>query len=203
MRKIQILGAFIAVLAFSMLAVASASATLWLIASKSLTAETAANSHGLIILEHKGGLIGNFKVHCTGLFLGTVGPGALDLVTGVEGLKKETGKVSCEFSEGGGCGTTGALVLVTALNLPWHTLLVLSGSSTLDHFLSETGKIPGYEVPCGALKGNCSGLELTLFTSNGANGAIFEFNKLVEASCTDGGKGTVTGKGELLGATVS
>ena len=78
MKKIQILGAFVAVLAFSMMAVSSASATLWLISGKSLTSEVMANRQGTFKLIHNGGLcIGQFKVRCTGLFLGSVGAGAL------------------------------------------------------------------------------------------------------------------------------
>ena len=210
MKKIQILGALIAVLAFSAMAVSSASATLWLIGGKSLTSEVLVNSHGSIILHHAGGLIGGFKVKCTGLFLGFVGAGALDKITNVEGLKKELKTVECEFTEGGNCGTTSAKVNVTAINLPWHTLLELvkdsnGQESTIDHILEEVNKKPGYEVPCPkvGLTGNCSGLELELFTGNGTNGAIFEFKELEKNSCTDGGTGTITGTGELLGAQVS
>ena len=202
MGKIQIVGAFIAVLAFSMMAVASVSATLWLQGGKSLTSEITANSHSELTVRHTG-LLGNFTMTCTLLLVGTVGAGASDKTTNVEGLKKELKTIECEFFEGGRCGTTNAKVNITEVNLPRHTLLELTGSSTVDHFLAESGKVPGYEIHCSSLTLYCEGLELELFKGNGTNGAIFEFNNLEKADCTDGGENTTTGSLEFLGVTVS
>lgn len=211
MRSFKILGAaFFAVLAFGVVAAASASATLWLKNGASLTEDnkTEAVSHGLLLLHHKGGLSGNFTGHCTGLFDGYVGPGALDLVTLALGLKGEQDLITCELIAEGtnACGSTGQSVTVHAINLPWHTLLLLtSEGKTVDHFLNESGKEPGYEFLCpSGTTGNCKGEELTNFGGNGTNGAIFEFVETDKSKCSDFGEGTISGLGELLGGiTVS
>jgi hypothetical protein len=200
MRKIQILGAFAAVLAFSALAVASASATLWLKAGASLSAETAANTHGILILHHTGGLAGSLLIECDGLFVGKVGPGALDLVELVENLSgTEQDLISCKVTSGNIFCPTGTLVSVHAVGLPWHTLLVLEAGVTFDEFL--TG---GYEVLCNGNKVECKGANKAKFIKNAANGAEFEFQGTIKNGCNDpGGEGTILGKGEVLGFTVS
>ena len=86
MRKMQILGVFIAVLMFSALAVAGASATLWLKAGESVTKNEKAASHGTIILVHEGRSLGAAKVECSGLVEGTVGAGGAGSVTLAENL---------------------------------------------------------------------------------------------------------------------
>lgn len=202
----RVLGIFVTVFSFSLLLVDSnAQATLWLIGGRSLTTQTAANFHGLLLLHHRGGLTGGFSVDCTILLVGVVGPGALGMITSIEGLKGESEKesISCEYTEGGTCGARNELVIVHFLNLPWHTLLELSGGLTMNHFLLEVQKVPGYEVTCKTLKGSCEGSEFNEFSNNGGNGAIFEFKATLESLCTDGGKGTILGLGEMLGTTVS
>lgn len=206
MRKIQILGAFVAVLAFSALAVASASATLWLNGEGlSMNEETSSTTRGTIKLEHLGNVI-----TCTGTFIGTVGGPeeihgvALDLVTLVEGLKGEKDLINCTETTVGGlfkCANLNALVLVEPVHLPWHTLLELVTGGTVDHFLATNA---GYTARC-PLAGNitCEGLELSLFTKNGASGAEFTFSKLEKSKCSDLGEGTLTGEGTVLGFTVS
>lgn len=193
---------FVVAVVSSLGAVASASATLWLHVGASLTKAELSTSHGLLLLHHTGGLTGAYLIHCTGLFIGTVGPGALDTVTEVQGLKGEKNVLTCTFTEGGSCGTTGASETVTAIDLPWHTLLELVEGKTRDHFLEETGKEPGYELGCSKIfgfKGNCKGLDFSNFTTNGTNGAMFSFPGESKAKCSDGGEGTTLGEGESLG----
>lgn len=208
MRYIRTLVAFIAVLAFSTLAVASASATLWLKNGSSLTREEAMDIHGLTLLHHTGGIAGSTTVHCTGLLHGTAGPGALDLVSFVLNLAgTETNTIECEFSEGGSCGTTKEKIKVTAVNLPWHTLLeLMTNGVTLDHFLEETAKTWGVEWACPKIfgfKGKCEGLITADFLENGPSGSILNWLGEPETSASDGGKCTVLGSGETLGYAIS
>jgi hypothetical protein len=203
MRKIQILGAFIAVLAFSALAVSSAGATLWLEGGKSLSAEKAGTSHGTITLEHTGGTTGTSTVVCSGLFVGTNGPNAQDKVTLVESLNgSEKDLVKCKATAG--CFV--AEPTVHAVHLPWTTELVLEGGATWDK-QKGTGGEPGWEVECAfGIKVTCAAAEKAKFIANGANGAEFNYEGAAsgEATCSDGGKGVVKGtKGVSLGFTVS
>lgn len=186
--------------------ISTASATLWLREGKSLTSANLATFHGLWLWHHTGGLTGAYLIHCTGLFVGTVGPGALATVTEVQGLKGEKNTTTCTFTEGGSCGTTGAAETITAIDLPWHTLLELVEGKTRDHFLAEAGKEPGYELGCAKIfgfKGNCKGLDFSLFSSNGANGAEFTFPGEAEWACSDGGIISMLGQYEALGVQVS
>jgi hypothetical protein len=211
MRKIQILGAFVAALAFSALAVASASATLWLISGKSLTVETSIDSHGLLLLEHTKipALLGGGEVvlDCTGLGHGSVGPGALDLITEFLGLSStEKNVIKCTVSR-----STNALCKVgnaataQADNLPWHTLLLLEGTLTVDHIeTSPAGKEVGWEASCNGFSTLCSrASELIHFDENLTNGALLLFLGVEKAACSGGGEGFVKGMVEILGATVS
>jgi len=204
MRKIQILGAFIAVLAFSALAVASAGATLWLKNGASLSTADPSTTHGTIILEHTGGTTGTSTIECSGLFIGTVGPGAEDKVTEIEnltGTEKGT-KIKCKALAG--CFVSEPSV--TAKKLPWTTELVLEAGVTWDK-QTAAGNGPGWEVECAfGIKVTCEHEEKAKFIKNGASGAEFNYEgkESGEATCSDGGKGVVKGtKGTALGFTVS
>ncbi|MGN6373597.1 MAG: hypothetical protein ACTHM1_11525 [Solirubrobacteraceae bacterium] len=194
MRKIQILGAFIAVLAFSALAVASAGATQWLFKNEAIKTAHASNSTGTIDLIKAGGSLGAGDVKCKGEFVGTVGPGAADEITEVvNGTEKNL--VQCERVSGF-CFSP----VMHALKLPWKTELVLVEGVTWD-------KIIGGEYEFSCVIGNvaCKGEEKTKFLKNTASGAEFGFEG--EASgvgtCSDGGTSTISGKGTSLGVTVS
>jgi len=195
MRKIQILGAFIAVLAVSALAVASAGATLWLKSGESLTKSEPATSHGFIIFHHSGGLFGSALIECTGLFVGTVGPGAEDTITLAESLNgSEKDLVKC-VSLSGFCGSP----TLHAENLPWKTKLVLREGKTFD--VVEGG---AYEMLCSIGKVLCNGTVESDFIGNDADGALFEWlPALTKTPCSDGGEGTLLGVGLTLGFTVS
>jgi hypothetical protein len=200
MRKIQVLVAFVAVLAFGALAASSASAaTEWLVSGKHPTAETSAPAHGLLQLTSDG-----VTFHCTGLFIGTVGPGALDLITLAENLTgTEKDLVSCEVTKDpfSVCGGVKALATLHAVNLPWHTMLELSGSTTVDHILPTTA---GYEAVCSnGFKNKCEGLELSKFLGNDSDGALFEYNELETSKCSIGTGKIEKSVGLVLGATVS
>jgi len=201
MRKFQILGAFAAVLAFSALTVASASATLWLIGGKSLTSRVLADTHGELELRHTGGLGGTITILCSGLAHGWVGTGAKDEVTSILGLKGELNKLTCLAHTGNSLCPAGTLVLVTALGLPWLTELKLVGSETIDE-AKGTAEETGYSTECKGISIGCQKNETFKFDENLANGALFLANG-VAAPCSDGGTGKLVGMAEVLGATVS
>lgn len=196
--------AFIAVLAFGATAAMSASATLWLNSlSESLTVEEAATWHGLWELEGSDGSV----IHCEGLLDGFVGPGALDLVTTVLNAAGElissTKTLSCTVTKTGVLCKLNELALIFPVNLPWHTLLVLSGGSTFDEFLSKLG----YRGECMTAKvaNECTGTDRAKFIKNTTSGAEFSFEGELELSCTNilAPKGKIKGKGTMLGVTVS
>lgn len=207
MRQLRNLGAGIGILLFSTLAVTNASATLWLENGASLSSETAAAWHGELALHFSLGFLGPFLLRCRVLFKGTVGPGALGLVSELEGPSGERNSIKCTVSKTGNCANAeGEQITVTAINLPWHALLELSGGSTIDHFLSEAGKEPGYEFPCPKIfgfKDSCKGLDTTNFSRNGTNGAVFESPGTSKAPCSDGAEMSILSSLEWLGAQVS
>lgn len=212
MRKIQAVGAVSAVMAFGLLSATNASSTLWLVGGNSLTVALATNAHGTLTIHHKGGLAGEFLIRCTGSWHGSVGPGALGSVSEVLGLaSSEKNLMSCTYERErlGMCGkTVNELVLVHILNLPWHSLLALMAliePVTLNDYLSETGKIPGFSLLCSKtnVTVSCEGEDSVKFTENAVNGASFEFPALSKSGCSDGGEGLTLGFIELLGVQVS
>jgi hypothetical protein len=169
MRKIQISVTLIAVLTLCALAVAGASATLWLSKGVSLTAETSGTSHGTLTYFHKEGT-GVLQITCSGLFEGTYGPGALDLVrlaTSLSGSEIELNKCT---QDSGFCTSP---VLHTA-NLPWHTLAVSGEARTEDEYLTSA-----YITSClGFVNIECSRNNAkATFVKNGPNGAEFEYTQ--------------------------
>jgi hypothetical protein len=201
MRKIQILGAFVAVLAFSALVVSSTSATLWLVGGESLTKAASKPSHGIIIFVHQGGSLGTAKIRCTVLLVGTVGPGAEDKITLVESLTGEKDLL-------GNCTTLSGFCLgavIHPVGLPWKTRLELVGTQTWDVTFAA-----GFNVLCSfGVQVECKGNVESLFEGNGTNGAKFSFKgpEGFEQLCSDGGLGIIESEdlapGETLGATVS
>jgi hypothetical protein len=200
-KKFQILGAFAAVLAFSALTVASASATLWLIGGKSLMVRTLVDAHGELTLSHTGGLAGTLRILCSFLLHGFVGPTTKDEVTDVLGLKGELNKLTCLVHTGNLLCSAGTLILMTAAHLPWLTELKLVGTETVDE-MKGTGGETGFSTECNGTSIECSKNETFKFDENLANGALF-LAKGLAATCTDGGTGTLSGMVEVLGATVS
>lgn len=210
MRKIHVLGVVLFVaFSFSAIAVASASATLWLENGKSIIVAKVTTVHGTIILHHKGGIAGNILIECTGLLGGTVGSGAKDEITKVFDLsgKKilETGTgIECLVTESDGifCSAD-SKPTVNPLHLPWKTELLLESGNTYDMLEEVTGKgTPGWTSTC-IVTVTCEGSDRAKFIGNGTNGAKFKFEAELKATCDDGGEGTLLGEGEVLGFTVS
>jgi|SRR5215831_10633926 len=128
MKRFYVIGvALVAVLAFSALAAASASATFllaeWLLngvaipAGQTDTVEIA----GELLLEDKEGvaIIGHAMVLCSGIFVGTVTSESLDTVTEVLSLEKTAPPILCPVQEG--CESSTATADVSPVGLPWET----------------------------------------------------------------------------------
>jgi hypothetical protein len=206
MRKVQILGAvFFAALALSAVVASAAFAEdQWLInglavsEAKSVVAEGKGLNRLLPIIGSNIHLVCDFKV------IGTVGPKGLGTVTNVTDLSGKT-PINCELlhSELGLC--TGSLLdLTKAINLPWHTQLLLLTDQTLfvDDVLLETGKTPGYEVSCtGAfgetIKETCEGGGTTDDLTNLTGGVMGSvLNQLSDKCGISGNVSHVEGQGE-------
>jgi hypothetical protein len=196
MRKIQILAVLCAVCAFSAIVVASASAASpeWLLNGAAIGTAIPVETTGELTLDVL--LLGVLAVavDCSGIFVGTVGPGAADLVTAILSLTKvEIGKelvgtgLSCEvltssFSE---CGAVGGLAEVWPDNLPWVTTLELVGTTEI---LDDFPTTSGYHVLCPGGKTNlCVGLAQAVMTNEPGGGVFGEFTESTnEESCTLG-----------------
>lgn len=213
MKKIQILGAaFFAVLAFGAVSAVSASAHLWLtLSGTDITSKTAVDGYStdLTLITTKlpallGG--GEVQVLCDGASQGFVGPGAEDETTLLEELAPGTKKdkeIDCtvKVSTNSLC-KTGELALMTPINLPWHTELVLTGTGlVLDDITAPTGgKTVGYTISCKGLSNTCEvSLELIDLKGNTTEGADFEFKKYEKATCKSGGEGFAEGLTLILG----
>jgi len=214
MKKIQILAALCAVCAFSMAAVATASANEWLLNGAAITAKTAVETTGELTLDVLVLGVLAVAIDCNGAFDGTVGPGAADEITAVLNLEKvEVGKelvgtaLSCEvltsaFEE---CGKVGELASVWVDGLPWKTELLLNGSVIEDDITSATA---GYHVVCpgSAKKENlCNGV-LSAVVTNETTDVLGTFSEATnEETCTTG-TGHVSGSGltvDLAGGTLA
>jgi len=212
MRKLAVMGAFFAVLAFCSLAVASASATVWLKEGQTLGKATLGTTHETLVFVNKSPF-GTLEVECSGLFVGTFGPGGEDSISEIVGLAGEKPKVTCKTIKGitfaGNC-ETGKLTLVEAVNLSWHTSLTLhTEGTTWDKIEPGASTKPGYKIFCEGIAGTIecrSSVTESKWIGNGVSGAKFEFRGKEGAlaeECSNGGEGTILGKGEVLGFTVS
>jgi hypothetical protein len=197
--------AIMAALAMSAVAAGSASAAhQWLIGHAAITSPVTIHSHGLLLLEDTKATGGAVKVHCAGHDVGTVGPGALDLVTKVTlellGTKKQ---IACNIDTAGQCKQP---VTAEAVNLPWHTeltLITLGGIPTVRDMLMSSGAgNPGWAVTCNTILGNVTdtctlalGHTGVQNVSTGVN-AIFDANS-PNANCSQGGAGTGVVRGTV------
>jgi hypothetical protein len=213
MKKIHLIGlALFAVFAFSAVSVATASATelLWLVDGEPITAEGGepSETEGELELSDLKTALGVAKVLCSGLFVGTVGPGAHDLITGVLNLNSEpiangdlTG-LALDCTNDGNCPSP----LVWPENLPWSTTLELMGSELeplfLDLFSEDGFGLPAWEVDCtepliGLLEDLCEGeTSVDLENMPEENDVLGTFNAAeleaegLNATCTLGGAGS-------------
>jgi len=162
MKKIQVLAlALFSVFALSAIAVASASAetTVWLVDGKAIVNPVAVEVAGSVLLADLKTPLGEAAILCSGLFIGTVGPGAADEITGVlnlnseltsNGVLTELGLESADCVNERECPSP----LVWAENLPWLTILsLMEGGLILDLFFKEAGKQPAFEVDCSTIIG--------------------------------------------------
>jgi len=151
--------ALLAIFAFSVVATATASAELfllaeWLFNGSTITSELLVESVGELLLEdNKVPILGKAVVLCSGYLDGFVGPGSADLITEVLNLTKEsisttalspTG-LALECMNQENCPEP----LVWAVNLPWTTELELheDPGPEEDYVVLILGK-PGWEVEC-------------------------------------------------------
>ena len=160
MSKLKIAGlALIAVFAFSVVAAASASAAPeWLANGAAITSALPATITGELELEDTNVLGSAVSIKCSGSFKGTIGPGATDLITEVEGKAGEKTTLAggtpvvCAFVNKGPCETA-MTPLALALHLDWSTELTLETRGTEDLYVdlikenvSEKEGLPGWEV---------------------------------------------------------
>jgi len=197
--RMALLTAF-AVLAFSAVAVASASAATveWLAGGAVIAAPLAATITGQLLLEDMGP---KTDVLCSGSLLGTVGAGALDLIESVEGLEGRKEKILCSFIAAGTCEAAMAPEL-TAIDLPWLTELFLDeptvvGGLIVDLILEDEGHgEPGYLLEClvagFTIDDSCKAVESSADVKNTATDVEAEFseeNELITpaGNCSIGG----------------
>jgi hypothetical protein len=219
--------ALLAIFAFSVVATATASAELfllaeWLYNGATIPSELLVESSGELLLEdNKVPILGKAMVLCSGILDGFVGPGSADLITEVLTL----GKVAISRT-----ALVGAALecvnqencpepLVWAVNLPWTTELELheDPGPEEDYVVLILGK-PGWEVECmglgqtdtctaeteaGFLLDNTTPTPTALFSEE-----ITELMGLGLANCTLGGAATGIVEGEGLiehpeGGTIS
>jgi hypothetical protein len=220
MRKIQIIGlALFAMFAFAAVSVTTASAetTLlaeWLVEGKPVTASTATVNEGELLLEDMSTAT---DVLCSGKFVGTIGANGVDSITLVEDLEAKDNLLNCIITAKGACEeANGSLILVTPVNLPWATKLILmENGEFLDEIFSSGVGNPGYLIECKALgikvDDTCTGITQTQEknVTGGVEGIFNESEAITPAgNCTIGGEkaGLVVGSGHStspIGLTVS
>ena len=197
MKKIQIVWlALFAAFAFSAVAASSAFAedTQWLWEGNNITSELAVDTAGELLLEDMGASV-KIDILCSGLFGGVVGgllgiaDPLLDEVNDVEDLVghltsvTQTEPLDCEAETS--CAEK--LALVTPVNLPWKTELLLEThggvSEFIDDFTSDNGVAgakPGYKVDCTVLgvllEDTCTG-EPKALLENETGGVLGTFDE--------------------------
>jgi hypothetical protein len=212
MLRIQIIGlALVSAIVMSAVAAGSASAETelkwqWLLFHSAtgqhllLSKPELVESEGLVLLKDSGGAAAGATVHCRGFDLGTVGPHGLDLIKSITlellGTKKS---ILCLFTDPGGCRAT-VMPTAEAVNLPWHTQLILRGSQVRDLLLGHGGGAPGWKVNCASeiggipIEDTCLEEEgkpaSTLMTNEGLLGVLGTFTESENprAKCSIGGK---------------
>ena len=211
MKKIQIVWlALFAAFAFSAVAVSSANAedTQWLWEGSKITSELAVDTAFELLFEDMGASV-KIDILCNGLFGGVVGGvlGTADPLLGeindVEDLvghltsATQTEPLDCEAE------TTCAekLELVTPINLPWKTELLLETHGGVSEFIDDitsdsgvSGARPGYAVDCivlGTLIEDTCTNELKPLLENETGGVLGAFDESEEinppGSCSLGG----------------
>jgi hypothetical protein len=219
MLRIQIIGlALVSAIVMSAVAAGSASAETelkwqWLLFHSAteqhllLSKPELVESEGLVLLTDHNFPASGATVHCRGFDLGTVGPHGLDLIKSITlellGTKKS---VLCLLTTAGGC-KEGKMPTAEAINLPWHTQLILHGTQVRDLILGHGGGAPGWKVTCESAIGTATIEDTceeevgkpgsTLMKNEGLAGVLGEFKEAENprAKCSVGGKeaGSVNG----------
>jgi hypothetical protein len=179
MSKLRVLlFALFAVCAFSVIAATSSlAADEWLVEGKPITAGEGALPSETVgeveLLQYNGtGATATVltTVLCSGIFIGTIGPGPADTVTSLQNLAKEAISTTplvelalfCDVTTKAGaltdCEVGTGNALVWAENLPWVTEIKLmegvpEEEEFLDLFLTEPGHTPAWYVECKSLLG--------------------------------------------------
>jgi hypothetical protein len=197
MKKIQmIILSLVAVTALGAMAASAYGASEWLLNGSPITTADSVETSGSLILEDSAS--GTGPVECSGIFVGTVGPGAADKVTEVLSLTKTAPPLDCHAA-----ACESELAEVTPIHLPWTTKIVLNGELFVDDFEPVAGKVPGYTVTCKiffTITDTCEGLA-GADLKNVASGVegTFEVDAVnnPKGNCSIGGAGSgqVTGKG--------
>ncbi len=152
----------------------------WLIAGKAPEKAVTVATKGTFKIElipqsiYGGGYV---VTKCTDANEGTVGPGG-------EGEATSVKLSGCEVTESTnpGCGA-GAKIPVTALDLPWRTVLVTVAGTTSNMLMENGHGAPGYQLECGTL-GRFSGTEnnISLPVSNVTGGVEQTYNEIIQSN---------------------
>jgi hypothetical protein len=198
MKKIQTtVLALVAVLAFSALATASASAApRWLVGGSEVLLHVAASKWAKLVLVHTGGLVGAVTVECSSEFTGTVAALGEDEVASVLDLAGKT-TIECNVTTGVPLCSAGSKASVKAVHLPWKTnLLEPKPGEIRDDFLNSGAGEPGFNIICNNIGITCEGKSSSIFLRNEGGEALFEFEAKSEKSkeCSDGGSAAILGK---------
>ena len=140
----------------------------WLVGGKAPEGAAAVGSKGALKIELQPESIdggGYVKIECSETGEGAVGPGGEGEATGV----KLTGCKAVE-STNSQC-SAGASTPVTALDLPWRTVLVTTEATTRELVIEDGKGLPGYKVECGLL-GTVQGTENTSMGVKSVSGGV-------------------------------
>lgn len=208
MLRIRIIGlAIMAVFAMTAVAASSASAHEWLIGGKPITAAKTIMSHGTLLLEDSEATGGAVAVNCPGFDTGTVGPGALDVITKVSSTELgATNDINCTFEKAGLCESS-TTPTALAINLPWMTEIYTASNGEIRDMITADGAgSPGWKVTCkapilGTTSDECTVALGSTALANVTGGVDATFEKESQkAKCSKGGKesGIVKGIDFLL-----
>ena len=213
MRKLHVLGlALFAVFAFSVVAVASASAleSVWLVGGHTaLVLELVLSEGELLLSDLKVPFVGEVMVLCSGLSEGFIGGDASGdnpkwgEVTKITGLNATTEPlwIVCTRQVGCEAGTTPELMPV---NLPWLTELLLVSEKYLDDVIGTGGNTGWVVRNCLVLglspEDECTKAEASADIDNGTSDVVALFSAAIAglANCSQGGSESAEVEGEIL-----
>jgi hypothetical protein len=192
MRKVKALGAVCVVaLAFGAVSASNVLAVGWLLNGAAIVTNVPFHGEGRWLLLGLS-LFGFVKTHfvCSVKISGTVGPGAAGQITKIEGLKGETGAITCENLHGELGGCSGSLLgLHTFKHLPWNMKLETGIKDTLES--SGSGE-PAASIECTLSGGSkstkeCEGNITSNNLINGASGVEAEVSNVLSKPCRTSG----------------